>query len=158
MFSHDASAGVFENVTDALSKNPKDENAKLFSILDQLENFRTCEGAFHFKLCYPGLIHSPTGSSCNEWAQSSNPVYEKKVTGLRLLKIAFPTGSSGGTRHTWAGLKYTGKYEVASEGGYFVIGSRIAYQGKIKGPYATPRFNQDLEWVKKAELYVKYVR
>ena len=52
VFSHDSTGGVFANADDALRKNAEDPDALLYSVLDQLEKYRSKIG-FHFKLCYP---------------------------------------------------------------------------------------------------------
>jgi hypothetical protein len=41
--------GFFADLDEAQNKNADNETADLFSILYQLEQFRTCEGVFHFK-------------------------------------------------------------------------------------------------------------
>ena len=80
---------------DALSKNPDDQNANLFSIFDQLEKYRDENGNFQFKLCYPEL------DKCNEWIQSSNPATETEIKGFRAVDLTFKTNEIGGQ---WAGL------------------------------------------------------
>ena len=62
MFSHDTSGGLFTNDEDALSKNPDDPNAKLYSTLKNLEDFRGADGSFNFKLCYPEVTGIGGGS------------------------------------------------------------------------------------------------
>ena len=74
IFSHDATKGIFSSTTEALSKNPDNPDAPLFSRLDQLESYRS-QGTFHFKLCYPDTV-GDDGLNCNEWEQTSNPVTE----------------------------------------------------------------------------------
>ena len=87
IFSHDVTGGVFKDVEDVKNKNENDENAKLFSILDKLENCRNpATKKFHFKLCYPDL-----NSKCNEWLQASNPVTEERIEGFNPIKLDFPT-------------------------------------------------------------------
>ena len=79
-----------------LSDNP---DADLFSILDQMENFRNQDGNFHLRVCYPEL--SVNGSSCNEWIQSSNPVTETEITGFQAISLAF---TKNGNKDAWKGL------------------------------------------------------
>ena len=64
-------AGFFVDHTDAMNKNADDEYADMFSILDQLEHYRSCNGTFHFKLCYPELSNN-FSFPCNEWIQFNN--------------------------------------------------------------------------------------
>ena len=63
VFKHLTSGGLFAkgDPNDALSKNADNpQYAPLFSILDQLENYRHDEGYFHFKICYNELPASAT--------------------------------------------------------------------------------------------------
>ena len=69
IFSHDTTKGLFSSTTEALSKNPDNPDAPLFSRLDQLKSYRS-QGTFHFKLCYPDTV-GDDGLNCNEWEQTS---------------------------------------------------------------------------------------
>ena len=88
VFSHDTAGGMFSSQEDALSKNPNTTGALLFSILDQLEDFRNDDGSFHFKLCYPELA-GVGGGRCNEWLQDSNPATETDIAGFRPISLSF---------------------------------------------------------------------
>ena len=68
MFSHDTAGGLFIDQEDALTKNPDNPEASLYSVLDQLETLRSPEGSLRLRLCYPEL-----DGGCNEWVQTSNP-------------------------------------------------------------------------------------
>ena len=94
--------GVFFSQEDALSKNPDNPEAPLFSILGDLESYRTSDGLFHFKLCYPE-INGDTGhgDQCNEWKQSSNPATEATIKDFQAVSLGFPNNSLNGS---WAGL------------------------------------------------------
>ena len=61
-------AGFFIDHSDAMNKNADDEDADMFSILDQLEQYRTCTCTLHFKLCYPELSNN-FSFPCNKWIQ-----------------------------------------------------------------------------------------
>ena len=80
MFYHNTRGGFFSSEADVLRKNVDNPNADLFSILDQLEDYRT-GGLFHFKLCYPELVGVNGLNGCNEWIQTSNPAMESTITG-----------------------------------------------------------------------------
>ena len=87
--------GLFSSLLDALNKNSGDPEADLYSILDQLESYRTKNG-FHFKLCYPELV------GCNEWIQTSNPATQfGKATGFKAIKLAYATAGDNGE---WKGI------------------------------------------------------
>ena len=66
VFSHDTSGGVFESEDDALRKNPEDPDALLYSVLDQLEKFRSKIG-FHYKLCYPEFANGGGQDQGFDW-------------------------------------------------------------------------------------------
>ena len=100
IFSHNTAGGLFSSQEDALNKNPDDPNANLFSILDQLENYKNAEGNFHLKLCYPE-VSGEDGSHCNEWVQTSNPVTDTTITGFRAISLAFNLDSYN---NPWVGL------------------------------------------------------
>ena len=100
VFGHDTAGGLFDSHDDALNKNADNHGADLFSILDQLENYRNSDGNFHLKLCYPE-VEGLGGSHCNEWVQSSNPVEETTITGFRAISLAFNNRSDYGP---WVGL------------------------------------------------------
>ena len=101
MFSHDTSSGVFSEPSAALRINPDNPGAAQFSILDQLEDFRSSDGKFRLKICYPELTWGVDGKKCNEWIQTSNPIRESRILGYQPISIAFPRN---GQVQTWGGL------------------------------------------------------
>ena len=98
MFYHNTRGGFFSSPDDALRKNVDNPNADLFSILDQLEDYRT-GGLFHFKLCYPEKVSF--GDGCNEWKQTSNPALEPTITGFQPIALSF---RRNGHQENWVGL------------------------------------------------------
>ena len=80
-------------------KNPDDPNAKLFSILNKLENYRDKDGNFRFKLCYP------VEQKCNEWTQSSNLAENNKIEGFSPISLDW---TENGDRKPWRGLGKVG--------------------------------------------------
>ena len=100
VFSHNTVGGLFSSKQDALSRNPDNPNAHLFSILDKLENYRNNEGRFHLKLCFPE-VSGAGGGHCNEWTQTSNPATETTITGFKAISLAF---TKTGDNNPWAGL------------------------------------------------------
>eukprot|EP00091_Calanus_sinicus_P000622 TRINITY_DN10538_c0_g1_i1.p1 TRINITY_DN10538_c0_g1~~TRINITY_DN10538_c0_g1_i1.p1 ORF type:complete len:207 (+),score=44.02 TRINITY_DN10538_c0_g1_i1:516-1136(+) len=158
VFAHNTSGGFFINLEDVKSKNPENENADLFSILDQLEMFRDKEGFFRFKVCYPEVQYTAI-YPCNEWIQSSNPLHETIITGFKPLRIAFPKTSTGGI---FGGLGLSPPSssdtlidETPSHGNwYFAIGALNNWHKKdtIPGPVSS---TSDLAAVKKVEMFVR---
>ena len=82
VFQHDLTTPEFFNATagEIGRKNPDNEEAVLFSILGQLEKFRSPGGQFYLKICFPDLTIGVDGGKCNEWSQSSNPFTETTIT------------------------------------------------------------------------------
>ena len=105
IFNHDTSGGLFSSTQDALSKKPDNPDAKLFSVLNKLEEYRNHEGNFHFKVCYPEVAGA-SGGHCNEWFQSSNPTTEGTITGYQAISIAFFIDGNEGS---WGGLGWSGE-------------------------------------------------
>lgn len=163
MFSHDIKGGLFSSQADATRKNPKNPNADLFSILDQLEKYRNSDGNFRFKLCYPEVTWGLGGKKCNEWIQSSNPLTETTITGFKPISLAFHLNSG---KDPWAGLgKSPSQWSGAaiddtptSSGWWYAIGATRLHFGGIPGP----RHKNDSVAntgkggvVKKVQLYVQ---
>ena len=129
--------GFFEDDMDTLSKNPDDVNADMFSILDQLEQFRTCHGEFHFLLCYPELVENFT-FPCNEWIQSNNPVYDSIIKDFKPIKITFESETQ---KFNGLGKAERGKLNGLIEDWPFLlnnrsfsIGTLLGSEGKVIGP------------------------
>ena len=156
MFAHNTSGGLFADLEDAKNKNSEQENSTLFSILDQLEKFRDTQGNFQFKICYPELTYTPI-SPCNEWVQSSNPLYESTITGFKSLRIAFPKTSIGGS-FTGLALSSSGFTLIdktpSHSHWFFAIGALQYWGGKdtIPGPHNS---NGWADAVRNVELFVK---
>ena len=158
IFSHDARGGVFSSQADAANKNADSPDAYLFSILDQLEEFRGSDGKFRFKLCYPELTWGVGGKTCNEWMQTSNPMTETTITGFESVSLAFIYDSY---LNPWKGLgksppnlpSSTIDDAPAHKPRYCSIGTKYFYRDKIHGP----RNHEDWRksFVSKVHLYVK---
>ena len=82
IFHHNTIGGLFPTIESAVNMNTDNENAKLFSILDQIESYRSSSSLFHFKLCYPDL-----NDLCNEWTQASNPVTDQIIKNFTAINI-----------------------------------------------------------------------
>ena len=143
------SGGFFEDLIEAQNKNADNETQDLFSVLYQLEHFRTCEGILHFKLCYPDLVDE-FPFPCNEWTQLSNPLYDNVVQGFKPINITFQSaikdfqGLSWTTRGVDSCLMEDFPYQRDSRA--FCIGSLNGVDGKAVGP---PKYS-----VEQVELFV----
>ena len=133
VFKHDTAGGVFGSVAEALNKNPDNPDAPLFSILDQMETFRTDWGVFHLNLCYGG-------AGCNVWKQTSNPVTESNITGFVSYGLDY---EYNGLNESWTGLGRNNDTSetliddtpLSAETSWFAIGAlKNDSSGKIWGP------------------------
>ena len=121
----------------------------MFSILDHLEQYRACNGDFHFKICYPELAENYT-FPCNEWTQSSNPAADSIIRDFKPINITFQSKTKD---FEGLGLSQRGNpvdcliedspylYEHS-----FSVGSIKDKDGKIAGPGSY--------MVEQVELYV----
>ena len=160
IFNHDVSGGLFTSNEAVGSKNPEDPDNKLFSILDQLEDYRNSDGKFQFKLCYPELNWGNDGKTCNEWIQSSNPYTDSTITEFEEIFLAF---DRDGNKKEWKGLgrnsavNYADAYldDSPSQRNWFsAIGAKKRWQKPylIPGPrHPTDTTNSAIA---KVELYV----
>ena len=105
VFQHNIKGGVFKSKLEAMNVNPNDPENDLFSILDQLEDYRSVDGNFRFKLCYPDLEWGVDGETCNYWIQSSNPTMSTVVEGYQAIKTAF-------NLQNWKGLVLSDREET----------------------------------------------
>ena len=131
------SGGFFEDLIEAQNKNADNETQDLFSILYQLEQFRTCEGILHFKLCYPDLADE-FPFPCNEWTQLSNPLYENVVQGFKPINITFESALGDFKGLSWAVRGVDNclmeDFPYQRESRAFCIGSLNGRDGKAVGP------------------------
>ena len=154
VFSHNSAGGLFPSVESAKSYNADDPDADLYSILDQIENYRR-DGVFHIKLCYEELS-SKFEFPCNEWTQSSNMLEESDITDFNPIRISFPESGIGGS-FGGLGINQQGQRQhtliddLPNQGNYwYAIGCKSGNFGKgIPGPHP--------ETVVKVELFL-YVR
>ena len=158
VFYHDARQGFFKDADDALNKNSDDPSAPLYSILDQLEDFRSEDGFFRFMLCYPELRWGVDGDECNTWIQSSNPTTTTSVEDYQAVKLAFPDTNTG----KWRGLAMSSTtvtllddYEENGNAWFAAIGAFQSYKENdtIPGPRGDPDRNGDTI-ISEVALYV----
>ena len=109
----------------------------MFSILGHLEQYRTCNEDFHFKLCYPELAEN-FSFPCNEWTQFNNPATDSIVRNFKPIKITFKSASE---EFKGLGMSERGKESTLIEDNpfrfnsrSFSIGTLQGIEGKIIGP------------------------
>jgi len=78
---------------DALEVNSDDPDNDNYAILNQLEQFRSSDGKFYFKLTWPNANEDVT----MEWSQTSNPLVED-VVGYEPIDVPY-------TGRGWGGLE-----------------------------------------------------
>ena len=156
IFNHDIAGGFFSSPEDALRKNSNNSAALLFSVLDEIDQYKNEDGNYHLKLCYPELT-GVGGGHCNEWTQSSNPVTDTTITGFQPITIAF---TQNGYREDWRGLgrspdKYPATLMDDAPSRPFwwtAIGATKEYAAAklgLPGPF------EQKKYVNKIELYIK---
>ena len=141
--------GFFLDHKEAENKNADNEKADMFSILYQLEQYRTCSGEFHFKICYPELI-AKFPFPCNEWTQLTNPVIDYKIKDFKPINITFQSETED---FKGLGLAAKGNKDTLIDDHPFLptnrtfsIGTTKGIEGKIPGPGS--------HLVEKVELFV----
>ena len=151
IFHHNTSGGLFPTLEAAEGVNENDENEDIFSILDQIENFRKINGLFHFRLCYPELDHR-----CNEWTQSSNPITDSEIQNFTAISNQFETNARRSVPFQGLGLNTDHSNKTLldtqpnSTAWWYAVGATMYspyHPGKIPGPKN--------EFVTQVVLYVK---
>ena len=96
-YAKESDGGIWSQ---AKSFNAHNNSAPNFSILDQLEGFRShVDGKLKLKLIYPD-----DSNLMNVWKQSSNPVTRTTggVEGYEAVDVAWTSRSWGGLEHSGA--------------------------------------------------------
>ena len=156
IFNHDIAGGFFSSPEEALRKHSNNSAALLFSVLDEIDQYKNEDGNYHLKLCYPELT-GVGGGHCNEWTQTSNPVTDTTITGFQPITIAFTQNGYG---EDWRGLgrspdKYPATLMDDAPSRPFwwtAIGATKDYAAAklgIPGPF------EQKKYVNKIELYIK---
>eukprot|EP00808_Paulinella_micropora_P020117 g52821.t1 len=129
------------------SYNPQNPDANLFSLLDQMDQFKS-DGMFEFLLFYPERAN--LDMSMGHWTQTSNPL-QTNVTGYKAVDV--PWEGKG----YWAGIAVSSTRSALLDGSpdhvwwWNAIGSTVAFTtsgstvAAIPGPYP--------EGVTEVELY-----
>ena len=146
VFRHDTAGGYFRDREDALSKNPNDPSAPLFSVLDTLEDYRNADNQFAFKMVWPEL--SPVNS--NTWLQESNPFEANagpRTEGYMPIRLHFSgdygeSNDDGGAAQLFEGLMPATRSTLADlDAGncwWGALGAFAAHNCGIPGPVCKP--------------------
>jgi len=111
---------------DALEVNSDDPDNDNYAVLNQLEQFRSNDGKFYFKLNWPNSVEDVT----MEWSQTSNPLVED-VVGYEPIDVPYTGRGWGGLEPSSNGLMdgsvlgtYKGNWFWAV-GAYGTIGNNL---------------------------------
>lgn len=91
-----AKGGYFADAAAALSANPGKPLASNYSILNNLESFRSQKGNFTFRNKWPGYAQR------NIWQQQTNPAVDQAIKGYVPISINASTDSWGGLERNCA--------------------------------------------------------
>ena len=147
IFKHDITGGYFTDTVDAMSKNPDDPTAALFSRLDTLETYRDQEeNQLTFKMVWPEL--SPVNS--NIWMQESNPFEpgaDSRAAGFMPIRLHF-SGDYDEDEDGMGPQLFEGLLPAAGEGAladldagrcwWGAIGAEHEHNCGIPGPVCNP--------------------
>ena len=149
VFNHNTAGGMFSRVNRDLVRNfnSDDPDANLYSILDQMENYRI-NGLFHIRFCYPG--YTSDEFPCNEWTQSSNFLEESEVVDYKPIRISYEkcygTIDFGGLKKNT--LSYFSYFVATCYSWYFGVGYGYSNGGSTyEGAMGRP-------WVSHSEIYL----
>jgi len=126
--------------------SPTDPN---YSILDQLEQYRSHDGKFKFKIKWPNR----SGNNSNIWKQSSNPVTSNPgapVTGYEAIDVKFKG-------HHWGGLERSTTDVAFLDGStnhrwwFYAIGINSLWRGGYPGGVAVAESQTELYVMKVPE-------
>jgi hypothetical protein len=148
--------GYFANAADALSKNPGNPSAPLYSILDKLFEYGT-NGRFIFKMEWPEYFKR------NIWTQTTNPSVDTSIQGYQPLSIGADNATvlfSGLERNCVVGcVSSFADGSTGTANWHFAIGAFAAWpgaglmpSGSDVGPAANDEgVTQTKLWVRRSE-------
>ena len=122
------------------SVNAKDASADQYSTLDTLEQHRDADGAFTFRLVWPG-------SNSQTWRQTSNPVTGAPrggVEGYEPIDVPYTGCAWGGLERGEGASLLDGS--INSGNWWYAVGAKLGHGGGIPGPCGVV--------VQQVELYV----
>ena len=131
-----------------MSKNPEDENSKLYSIMDQLPRLSQSLGEFRLRLCYPEIEEAD--QRCNEWIQTSKPATDTILEGFRPINWKHSNSFRGLGRNEVEGFALIDDAPHITNGLNY-IGTNQLFRGKSVGPEPLPG---KYVLINKVELYI----
>ena len=148
VFNHNIVDGYFADSTEAISKNISNPSANLYSILNQLDEFKA-NNRYIFRINWPGYVQR------NIWMQSSNPLISQPVAGYVPLSIDTSTEGWGGIeRDCTVGCSNTFMDGTIGTSNYFyAIGQYGVWTGGLPASYEVSMVGvQQVQlWTRRAE-------
>lgn len=149
VFTHDMLGGLYADANEALSTNQSNPHAFHYSILDQLDNFKS-NGKYIFRISWP------QHAARNIWMQTTNPTLDQPVLGYVPLSIETTSAGWGGLERN-CGVGCSESFidgSISSSGWWYAIGTISDWGGinTIPGSpdYGTGTTRVDL-WTRRAE-------
>ena len=113
------------------SKNASNPDSDMFSILDELENYRRpSDGHFEFQMCWPGSGFT----ECTHWTQALSPQRNPSKVNMYASCISCPYEED---EENFRGLAYDGNaalLDADHDGSFYQIG---VHSTSLKGPSNT---------------------
>ena len=150
VFSHrvsgtGASSDYFASLTQAASYTADSVSATVhkFSILNNLESYRSADGTFRFQVVYPSYTAGPNGKNYNEFTQTSNPVTATAGVGaVNFVALSIAYNISAYIYGVFSGLRRsqaTAQTLLDCEPNgvaqwFFAVGSIVSWGNGIPGP------------------------
>merc|ERR1719150_2087387 len=135
--------------TDVLELNPEDPENDNYAILNQLDQFRSNDGRFYFKLTWPDADEEVI----YEWSQTSNPLLED-VVGYEPIHVPYTGRGWGGLEPSSKGLMDGSVLGNFKGNWFYAVG---AYDTVSTGllPASAKADNDNGYWQTRVELYVQ---
>jgi len=135
---------------DAWEVNSDDPDNDNYAILNQLEQFRSNDGKFYFKLNWPDSVEDVT----MEWSQTSNPLLED-VVGYEPIDVPYTGRGWGGLEPSTKGLMDGSVIGTYKGNWFWAVGAYDTVGANNRLP-AYAKSNNDYDyWQDRVELYVQ---
>jgi len=135
--------------TDVLELNSEDPENDNYAILNQLDQFRSNDGRFYFKLTWPDADEEVI----YEWSQTSNPLLED-VVGYEPIHVPYTGRGWGGLEPSSKGLMDGSVLGNFKGNWFYAVGAYDTVSTGLLPAYAKAD-NDNGYWQTRVELYVQ---
>jgi len=133
---------------DEFEVNPEDPENDNYAILNEMEDFRSNDGRFYFRLTWPNADEDVT----YEWSQSSNPLFED-VSGYEAIDVPYTGRGWGGLEPSTNALMDGSVLGNFASNWFYAVGSFRIWGGGIP---AYAKADNDNNYAQdQVELYVQ---